>query len=240
MTRSLRPLTHRGLALAPMAEKLYCRFLIALASRICCLRWPTAGPLAIAGHPGARPLDFVASHRLLRCLSLANSLISTTIGPIFSGGERERSNLSLSSSTSSSLSPRSMTNQNVVVQTITVAAVANSPPLFTYPQPRASGSSAAAAIPKKYLSPVELGGGWTNGWLEAMKASSPTHAKSALLSAPAVESEQDEQSTWMITSATKGKQIVMFLDYDGTLSPIVDDPDSAFMSDTVSFPSGTA
>lgn len=39
-----------------------------------------------------------------------------------------------------------------------------------------------------------------------------------------------------ITSATKGKQIVMFLDYDGTLSPIVDDPDSAFMSDTVSFP----
>ncbi|THU54485.1 hypothetical protein C4D60_Mb10t25580 [Musa balbisiana] len=137
-----------------------------------------------------------------------------------------------------------MMNQNVVVQAITVAAVANSPPLFTYPPPRASGSSAAAAIPKKYLSPVELGGGWTNGWLEAMKASSPTHAKSTLLSAPAVVSEQDEQSAWMmrhpsalskfeqITSATTGKQIVMFLDYDGTLSPIVDDPDSAFMSDT--------
>ena len=27
----------------------------------------------------------------------------------------------------------------------------------------------------------------------------------------------------------------MFLDYDGTLSPIVDDPDRAFMSDTVGF-----
>jgi trehalose 6-phosphate phosphatase len=26
----------------------------------------------------------------------------------------------------------------------------------------------------------------------------------------------------------------MFLDYDGTLSPIVDDPDAAFMSETVS------
>lgn len=37
-----------------------------------------------------------------------------------------------------------------------------------------------------------------------------------------------------ITSASKGKQIVMFLDYDGTLSPIVDDPDRAFMSDSVS------
>lgn len=29
----------------------------------------------------------------------------------------------------------------------------------------------------------------------------------------------------------KGKQIVVFLDYDGTLSPIVSDPDRAFMSD---------
>lgn len=37
-----------------------------------------------------------------------------------------------------------------------------------------------------------------------------------------------------ITKVSKGKQIVMFLDYDGTLSPIVDDPDRAFMSDAVS------
>lgn len=36
-----------------------------------------------------------------------------------------------------------------------------------------------------------------------------------------------------IIDASKGKQIVMFLDYDGTLSPIVDDPDRAFMSDAV-------
>ncbi|MBA0772293.1 hypothetical protein Gotri_007702 [Gossypium trilobum] len=33
-----------------------------------------------------------------------------------------------------------------------------------------------------------------------------------------------------IIDASKGKQIVMFLDYDGTLSPIVEDPDRAFMS----------
>lgn len=37
-----------------------------------------------------------------------------------------------------------------------------------------------------------------------------------------------------IMSATNGKQIIMFLDYDGTLSPIVDDPDLAFMTDAVS------
>ncbi|TXG63015.1 hypothetical protein EZV62_010009 [Acer yangbiense] len=30
-----------------------------------------------------------------------------------------------------------------------------------------------------------------------------------------------------------GKKLVLFLDYDGTLSPIVDDPDKAFISDTV-------
>ncbi|GLT73632.1 hypothetical protein SLA2020_454760 [Shorea laevis] len=29
----------------------------------------------------------------------------------------------------------------------------------------------------------------------------------------------------------KGKQIVVFLDYDGTLSPIVNDPEKAFMTD---------
>jgi len=35
-------------------------------------------------------------------------------------------------------------------------------------------------------------------------------------------------------SVAEGKEIVVFLDYDGTLSPIVDDPDKAYMSDVVS------
>ncbi|XP_077229080.1 putative trehalose-phosphate phosphatase 6 isoform X2 [Tasmannia lanceolata] len=34
-------------------------------------------------------------------------------------------------------------------------------------------------------------------------------------------------------NAAKGKRVVVFLDYDGTLSPIVDDPDQAFMSDSM-------
>ena len=34
-------------------------------------------------------------------------------------------------------------------------------------------------------------------------------------------------------ATAKGKQIVMFLDYDGTLTPIVKDPDSAVMSEEV-------
>ena len=36
-----------------------------------------------------------------------------------------------------------------------------------------------------------------------------------------------------IAAAAKGKRIVMFMDYDGTLSPIVTDPDMAFMSPEV-------
>ncbi|KAL5146418.1 putative trehalose-phosphate phosphatase J [Glycine soja] len=36
-----------------------------------------------------------------------------------------------------------------------------------------------------------------------------------------------------IIDASKGKQFVMFLDYDGTLSPIVDNPDRAFMCDSM-------
>ncbi|XP_057454801.1 probable trehalose-phosphate phosphatase 7 [Lotus japonicus] len=36
-----------------------------------------------------------------------------------------------------------------------------------------------------------------------------------------------------LMSIAKGKQIVVFLDYDGTLSPIVDDPDQAYMSDAM-------
>jgi trehalose-6-phosphatase len=42
--------------------------------------------------------------------------------------------------------------------------------------------------------------------------------------------------TWFETAlaAASGKKIVMFLDYDGTLSPIVEDPDRAVMSEMVS------
>lgn len=38
-----------------------------------------------------------------------------------------------------------------------------------------------------------------------------------------------------IANHAKGKRIALFLDYDGTLSPIVDNPDSASMSDAVRF-----
>ncbi|KAJ4814028.1 Trehalose 6-phosphate phosphatase [Rhynchospora pubera] len=144
-----------------------------------------------------------------------------------------------------------MTNQNVIVQEMgmaVAAAVANSYPCLP---PRSCGATAAVAaasagaggsamsIKKRLLSSLELSGTGSrvNAWVESMKASSPTHAKASAI--------DDLNTSWIrkhpsaltkfeqIVSASMGKQIVMFLDYDGTLSPIVDDPDSAFMSESM-------
>nr|XP_051229048.1 probable trehalose-phosphate phosphatase 7 [Lolium perenne] len=79
------------------------------------------------------------------------------------------------------------------------------------------------------------------GWSSPCGRSSPTHAKAAVAdeehAASMVRSPARHPSALgkfeEIVAAPKGKQIVMFLDYDGTLSPIVNDPDAAFMSDTM-------
>lgn len=39
-----------------------------------------------------------------------------------------------------------------------------------------------------------------------------------------------------LAAAAQGKQVAVFLDYDGTLSPIVEDPDRAVMTDEVRAP----
>ncbi|KAK6150434.1 hypothetical protein DH2020_015366 [Rehmannia glutinosa] len=91
---------------------------------------------------------------------------------------------------------------------------------------------------KKLVQNLDMNGGSRiNTWVDSMRASSPTHIKASTFS--------DAQNSWIIqhpsaldmfdqiTIASKGKQIVMFLDYDGTLSPIVDDPDRAFMSEAM-------
>ncbi|XP_062192881.1 probable trehalose-phosphate phosphatase 6 [Phragmites australis] len=129
-----------------------------------------------------------------------------------------------------------MTKQSVVVPEVAVAMPPNSAPLFPYPPPRAAPG---VAVRKKYLqAQMELGTGLINGLVESMRASSPTHAKETA-------GVDEEHAAWMVkhpsalskfeqvVAASKGKQIVVFLDYDGTLSPIVDDPDAAYMSDTM-------
>ncbi|KAI4962872.1 hypothetical protein ZWY2020_024699, partial [Hordeum vulgare] len=82
--------------------------------------------------------------------------------------------------------------------------------------------------------------------LETMKASSPRHAMSAVgadheewipmieESFPGSIAGEAPVSSGGVRGCARGgrgKQIVMFLDYDGTLSPIVKDPDSAVMTE---------
>uniref|UniRef100_A0A453B1G7 Trehalose 6-phosphate phosphatase n=1 Tax=Aegilops tauschii subsp. strangulata TaxID=200361 RepID=A0A453B1G7_AEGTS len=70
--------------------------------------------------------------------------------------------------------------------------------------------------------------------LDSMKASSPRHAMSPT-GADQEEWIENHPSAleWFegVLAAAEGKQIVMFLDYDGTLSPIVEDPDRAVMTE---------
>ncbi|KAG2300664.1 hypothetical protein Bca4012_012410 [Brassica carinata] len=98
----------------------------------------------------------------------------------------------------------------------------------------------SSSAQKTILKNLEIinGGQRVNAWVDSMRASSPTHIRSL----PSSISSEKHLSSWIlqhpsaldmfekITEASVGKQIVMFLDYDGTLSPIVDDPDKAFMS----------
>ncbi|XP_044486110.1 probable trehalose-phosphate phosphatase F [Mangifera indica] len=115
--------------------------------------------------------------------------------------------------------------------------------LLPYPSAAPSYSGKYAAIPRK--KPGKLEDVRSNGWLDAMKSSSPPRKKLLKDFISEVSSEDSETAyrSWMlkypsalnyfeqITNFSKSKKIAMFLDYDGTLSPIVDDPDRAIMSD---------
>lgn len=85
----------------------------------------------------------------------------------------------------------------------------------------------------KKLGTTTPNGARINALLDSMRASSPTRRPS----------DAEDHGSWIlqhpsalnmfeeIVSGSKGKQIVVFLDYDGTLSPIVQDPDCAFITD---------
>ncbi|CAK9171139.1 unnamed protein product [Ilex paraguariensis] len=114
--------------------------------------------------------------------------------------------------------------------------------LLPYSQSGPSFSTSMLTIPRK--KPTKLDDVRSNGWLDAMKASSPPRKK--LLKDSKLEVASDDSNvaynSWMvkypsainsfeqIITCAGDKKIVIFLDYDGTLSPIVDDPDRAFMS----------
>ncbi|KAK3128762.1 hypothetical protein QOZ80_6BG0466010 [Eleusine coracana subsp. coracana] len=132
-----------------------------------------------------------------------------------------------------------MTNQDVVFQDMGGIAAALPGALFACRGAAGAVSSSlrrggAYGLPAddEFLGAPAAGGRACTSWVvEAIRASSPTRC-------PAV----DEHAAWTrrhpsalgsfddIAVAAKGKKVVMFMDYDGTLSPIVTDPDRAFMS----------
>ncbi|XVF51684.1 hypothetical protein PTKIN_Ptkin04bG0204300 [Pterospermum kingtungense] len=116
--------------------------------------------------------------------------------------------------------------------------------LLSYSQSGGSLSSGKyTAIPRK--KPGKLDDVWSNGWLDAMKSSSPPRKKLIKDFKVSVDDVDLSYCSWLIkypsalksfekiTKNAKNKKIAVFLDYDGTLSPIVDDPDRAFMSDAM-------
>lgn len=115
-----------------------------------------------------------------------------------------------------------------------VVAAAAAARHFSFPPPRTGGDSC-----RKLAAQVDLGAAVMGSWLDSMKASSPRHR----LMAPLPGAADAEHDDWMerhpsaldrfdaLAAAAKGKQVAVFLDYDGTLSPIVEDPDRAVMTD---------
>ncbi|XP_073287856.1 probable trehalose-phosphate phosphatase F [Primulina huaijiensis] len=103
-----------------------------------------------------------------------------------------------------------------------------------------SFSNSVSAVPRK--KPGKLDDVRSNGWLDAMISSSPPRKK-AVKDFNSLSDETDiAYLSWMIRypsalnsfqlimDVARNRKLVIFLDYDGTLSPIVDDPDLAFMS----------
>lgn len=110
-----------------------------------------------------------------------------------------------------------------------------------------SGSSArcSCSSPKMEVT-SENSNGEVKEWLDAIRSSSPPQV-GCIGTQKSQSALEDEEKTpnndWFvthpsaldvfedITGMAQGKQVAVFLDYDGTLSPIVEDPDHAFMSD---------
>lgn len=103
------------------------------------------------------------------------------------------------------------------------------------------------ASTKRIVAPCKAENELAHGWLEAMRNLSPPRMRRIQSNPFDDKSDSDvadmQYRAWMadhpsaldefdkITEAAAGKRIAVFLDYDGTLSPIVEDPECALMSD---------
>lgn len=142
-----------------------------------------------------------------------------------------------------------LTNPSSLSQSMFHMAPASSNGLFT-----TAGSHTSTAptgpgyAPSKRRLPLrKVENGSITGWLEAMKDSSPPRTRCYPQVDAFHKSDFDaddmEYRAWManhpsavenfeeLLETASGKRIFVFLDYDGTLSPIVENPERAFMPD---------
>lgn len=103
-----------------------------------------------------------------------------------------------------------------------------------------SPSSTSVYLRKVFPNNIE-----NDSWVDAMKASDRALASRFKHAELDLDMADAAYRSWMVDhpsalsmfeqmmGAAKGKRIVVFLDYDGTLSPIVEDPEQAYMSDTM-------
>ncbi|XP_028756541.1 probable trehalose-phosphate phosphatase C isoform X1 [Neltuma alba] len=146
-----------------------------------------------------------------------------------------------------------MTNQNVMApdlksQMNTVIAVLMS--ISNSPMLPGAGVPESMAVLRQFLGTSQKklmkrlkdgegkGGAKVTSWVDSMRASSPPRVKSTvhacensdissgILHHPSALNVFDQ-----IIYKSRGKKIITFLDYDGTLSPIVADPEKAFMTE---------
>ncbi|KAL8243186.1 hypothetical protein R6Q59_009444 [Mikania micrantha] len=143
-----------------------------------------------------------------------------------------------------------MTNPNAVVSdtqsaiTMAINVAVNNSAIFSppvpshynitlFPRTKFPKSIETAACAGSGSTVAHGGAGKNIAWVDVMRASSPTRSMSE---------NSEEKKTWImkhpsalrvfeeIMSAAKMKKVVIFLDYDGTLSPIVENPDQAYMA----------
>lgn len=94
-----------------------------------------------------------------------------------------------------------MTKQNVVVPEISnggVTMAAAMAAAVSYPPPRGCGTGGMTLKKKFVTAQLEMSGSRLNGWVESMKASSPTHAKAAVALASPSLSLEEYAANWMV------------------------------------------
>ncbi|KAI9106506.1 hypothetical protein K1719_022034 [Acacia pycnantha] len=142
-----------------------------------------------------------------------------------------------------------MTNQNVMAPDLksqinaviaAMMSISNSPvlpgagvPEFMALLREFLGKSQKKLMMKRLKDGDGKGGAKVTSWIDSMRASSPPRVRPTVhdcdnsdLLRPSALNVFDQ-----IIYKSRGKKIITFLDYDGTLSPIVADPEKAFMTE---------